>query len=76
MEWEVICRTKKGYREIIAMKSLGDLLLLGNPLLYEISEPVLESELTLIPGWITDLNNVMQEIRVKYHFGRAIAAPQ
>ena len=58
------------------MKSLGDLLLLGNPLLYEISEPVLESELTLIPGWITDLNNVMQEIRVKYHFGRAIAAPQ
>ena len=58
------------------MKSLGDLLLLGNPLLYKISEPVLESELTLIPGWITDLNNVMQEIRVKYNFGRAIAAPQ
>jgi peptide deformylase len=58
------------------MKSLVDLLLLGNPLLYKILEPVLESELTLIPEWITDLNNVMQEIRDKYHFGRAIAAPQ
>jgi peptide deformylase len=58
------------------MKRLKDLLLLGNPLLYEISEPVLESELKLLPEWIADLDNVIQEIRVKYHFGRAIAAPQ
>jgi peptide deformylase len=58
------------------MKRLEDLLLLGHPLLYEISEPVLESELSLIPGWIADLHQVMQEIRAKYHFGRAIAAPQ
>ena len=27
-------------------------------------------------GWVTDLHNVMQEIRTKYNFGRAIAAPQ
>jgi peptide deformylase len=58
------------------MKGLDDLLLLGNPLLYEISKPVIESEKALIPGWIADLHNVMQEIRARYHFGRAIAAPQ
>jgi peptide deformylase len=49
---------------------------LGNPLLYEISEPVLESERSLVDAWVRDLHNVMQEIRAKYHFGRAIAAPQ
>ncbi len=58
------------------MKKLEDLLLLGNPLLYTISEPVLQSELHLVPGWVADLHNVMQEIRSKYNFGRAIAAPQ
>ena len=58
------------------MKKLEDLILLGNPLLYEISEHVLESERSLILGWIADLHHVMQEIRAKYHFGRAIAAPQ
>jgi peptide deformylase len=58
------------------MKTLQDLLLLGNPLLYEVSEPVSESEFPFVPGWVADLHNVMQEIREKYHFGRAIAAPQ
>ncbi len=58
------------------MKGLNDLLLLGNPLLYKVSDPVLESELPQVNGWVADLNNVMQEIRAKYNFGRAIAAPQ
>ena len=58
------------------MKRLEDLLLLGNPLLYEVCEPILQSELPLVSGWVTDLHNVMQEIRDKYNFGRAIAAPQ
>src|SRR5512135_2979580 len=58
------------------MKSLNDLLLLGNPLLYEVSEVVKESELPLVKRWVEDLHNVMEEIRAKYHFGRAIAAPQ
>jgi len=58
------------------MKSLSDLLQLGNPLLYEICEPVLQSELPLIADWVSDLDNVMKEIRAKYNFGRAIAAPQ
>ena len=58
------------------MKKLDDLLLLGNPLLYEVSEPVLQTELPLVKGWVADLHNVMEEIRSKYNFGRAIAAPQ
>jgi peptide deformylase len=58
------------------MKTLNDLLLLGDPRLYEVSMPVEESDLPYLETWIADLDNVMNEIREKYHFGRAIAAPQ
>lgn len=58
------------------MKHLEDLLLLGNPRLYEVCEPVEKHELPQVKTWIADLHNVMQEIRSKYNFGRAIAAPQ
>jgi peptide deformylase len=58
------------------MKHLQDLLLLGNSKLYEISQPVLQSELAQVREWVADLHNVMEEIRAKYNFGRAIAAPQ
>lgn len=58
------------------MKHLADLLLLGDPRLYQNCEPVLEAELTLVRGWVADLHNVMEEIRAKYQFGRGIAAPQ
>jgi peptide deformylase len=30
----------------------------------------------MVRTWVEDLDNVMKEIREKYHFGRAIAAPQ
>ena len=58
------------------MKSLNDLLQLGSPILYEKCEPVLQSELIQVKEWVADLHNVMQEIRARYNFGRAIAAPQ
>ncbi|MGZ3777285.1 MAG: peptide deformylase [Mucilaginibacter sp.] len=58
------------------MKTLDDLLLLGDPRLYEVCEPVLQSELPLVKEWVADMHNVMQQIRERYHFGRAIAAPQ
>jgi peptide deformylase len=58
------------------MKHLQDLLLLGDPRLYEICEPVKFEELSLVKDWTANLHNVMQEIRAKYNFGRAIAAPQ
>ncbi|MBB3054555.1 peptide deformylase [Mucilaginibacter gotjawali] len=58
------------------MKSLNDLLLLGDPRLYETCQPVLKTDLPLLKDWVADLENVMQQIRLKYNFGRAIAAPQ
>ena len=58
------------------MKTTTDILLLGNPLLYQVCEPVAQSELPLVRAWVADLHEVMQAVRAKYHFGRAIAAPQ
>jgi peptide deformylase len=58
------------------MKTLNDLLQLGNPNLYEKSEDVLFEELSQVKGWVADLDNVMKGIREKYNFGRGIAAPQ
>ncbi len=58
------------------MKTLADLLLLGDPRLYEACAPVLESELPLVAGWVADLHAVMADVRAKYGFGRGIAAPQ
>ena len=58
------------------MKHLSDLLLLGDPRLYQVCEPVKESELPAVSGWVKDMDNVMTEIRAQYNFGRAIAAPQ
>jgi len=58
------------------MKGLNDLLQLGNPLLYQVCEPVQQHELPLVTDWVIDLDNVMKEIRARYNFGRAIAAPQ
>ena len=58
------------------MKTLKDLLLLGDPRLYEMCEPVLPSELPQVKGWVADLDNVMKEVKTRYKFGRAIAAPQ
>ena len=58
------------------MKKIEDLLQLGNPLLYEVSEPVLPTELALVSGWVKDMHEIMEVIRARYRFGRAIAAPQ
>ncbi|WP_035561910.1 peptide deformylase [Hymenobacter sp. IS2118] len=57
-------------------KTLADLLLLGDPRLYEVCAPVTAAELPLVASWVADLDNVMTEVRAKYHFGRGIAAPQ
>ena len=60
----------------MSKKGLKDILQLGHPLLYEMCNPVLESELPLVKNWVKDLANAMSEIRMKYNFGRGIAAPQ
>ncbi len=58
------------------MKNLSDLLVLGNSKLYEISDEVLPEEQPMVKNWVQDLHEVMEDIRSKYNFGRAIAAPQ
>ena len=58
------------------MKQLKDLLLLGDPALHKVSEPVQPTEISYIQDWIADLHHVMEEIRGAYRFGRGIALPQ
>ena len=53
-----------------------DILLLGNPLLYQLSEEVQESELETLPALTEDLFDCIRAVRREYGFGRAIAAPQ
>jgi len=52
------------------------LLLLGNPALYQVSEPVGKHELAKIRGIVTDLHETLVEFRRNTGAGRAIAAPQ
>lgn len=58
------------------MKSISDLILLGDPRLYLKCEPVLEQDLAELKNWVQDLHQVMEDIKRTYNFGRAIAAPQ
>ena len=58
------------------MKTIHDIIKLGDPRLYEVCEPVLEAELDQVSGWVQELNEAMEDIRRIYGFGRGIAAPQ
>lgn len=53
-----------------------DILLLGDPKLYEISEAVKREELEELRPVFTDMFDCIKGIRQDYGFGRAIAAPQ
>ena len=53
-----------------------DILLLGDPRLYEISEEIKREELDGLRPVIADLFDCIKGIRRDYGFGRAIAAPQ
>lgn len=53
-----------------------ELLKLGNPRLYEISEEVTLSELPQVRQWVMDLHDTLMDYRRTYGAGRAVAAPQ
>ena len=53
-----------------------EILLLGDPRLYEIAEEVKKEELELLKPVFTDMFDCIKAIRRDYGFGRAIAAPQ
>lgn len=53
-----------------------EILLLGNPRLYEMSEEVKREELGEMKEVVRDLHDTLLDFRDKYRVGRAIAAPQ
>lgn len=53
-----------------------EILLLGDPRLYEVSEPVQKEELEELKPIIEDMFDTIKAFRSEYGFGRAIAAPQ
>ena len=53
-----------------------ELLKLGDPRLYEISEEVTIQELPQVRQWVTDLHDTLMNYRRTYGAGRAVAAPQ
>ena len=55
---------------------IKDILLLGNPKLYELSIPLEREELNLVRNTVADLHDTLIEYRRIYGAGRAIAAPQ
>jgi N-formylmethionyl-tRNA deformylase len=55
---------------------IKDILLLGNPQLYEISEPVKKDELDSMKAVVADLHDTIIEYKRVHGAGRAIAAPQ
>ena len=56
--------------------AIREILLLGNPKLYEVCEPVLEDELQGLEPVVQDLHDTMMDFKDRYGLGRAIAAPQ
>ena len=55
---------------------IREILTLGNPQLYEISEPVAEADWPQLPVWVEDLHDTLMEYRRVHGAGRAVAAPQ
>lgn len=53
-----------------------DILLLGNPKLYEVSESVKREELDEFMNVVIDLHDTLMDFKERYGAGRAIAAPQ
>lgn len=45
------------------MKTISDILLLGDERLYAPSEPIVKEELLEVGRWVQDLHNVMEQVR-------------
>lgn len=56
--------------------AVREILLLGDPLLYEVCAPVTQDELPDLAGVVQDMFDTLFDFRARYGAGRAIAAPQ
>ena len=53
-----------------------EIVLLGNPALYEVSVPVQKEEIPKLLPVVNDLHDTLMAYRAQHHAGRAVAAPQ
>lgn len=53
-----------------------EILLLGNPQLYQVSSEIEKEEIGTLKAVVDDLHDTLMDYRKKYGAGRAIAAPQ
>ena len=58
------------------MLHLSDIILLGDPRLRQICDPVIPEEIPFLMETIEGMYNIIKEFQEKYKAGRAIAAPQ
>lgn len=56
--------------------AIKDILLLGNPNLYEVCSPVKQDELLEMGAVVDDLHDTLMAFRKRWGAGRAVAAPQ
>ena len=56
--------------------AVKEILLLGNPKLYEVCQNIKKEDLTEVKSIIEDLHDTLMDFREKHNAGRAIAAPQ
>jgi peptide deformylase len=56
--------------------AVKDIVLLGNPELYRVSQPISKHELKGLSGVVEDLHDTLMDFKIRYGAGRAIAAPQ
>ncbi|MBN1679111.1 MAG: peptide deformylase [Anaerolineae bacterium] len=56
--------------------AIRDVLLLGNPRLYEMCAPVQKEDLPSLEPVVVDMHDTLLDFRERYGAGRAIAAPQ
>ncbi len=55
---------------------LDDMLMLGDPRLHRVCDEITRDELPRVREWASGLDSIILQVREKYGFGRAVAAPQ
>lgn len=58
------------------MPMVREIILLGNPKLYQVSSAVKKEEMGFIKETVSDLHDTLMDFRNRHGAGRAIAAPQ
>jgi peptide deformylase len=56
--------------------AVKDIVLLGNPELYRVSQPIRKHEVNGLSEVVKDLHDTLMDFKKRYGAGRAIAAPQ